>query len=152
MSLDRDASVWSAIRLDGTMRSPWGLYHSSLTGSPIARSKVRGKERKEKSTDYFSVNAERLREKAFPPPRVGVITVSLFIFYCHLTNQDKSKSELYFPFSYLHSFLTKESLMHPLAPGNCPKRHLYKWLLKYYRSWELSAALLFITCCFSLIC
>ena len=45
MSLDRDVSVWSAIRLEGTMRSPWGLYHSSLTGSPIARSKVRGRER-----------------------------------------------------------------------------------------------------------
>lgn len=43
MSRDREVSVCSAIRLEGTMRSPWGLYHSSRTGSPIARSKVREK-------------------------------------------------------------------------------------------------------------
>lgn len=50
MSLDLEDSVCSAIRLEDTMRSPWGLYHSSLTGSPMAGSKVR--ERVMKWRDY----------------------------------------------------------------------------------------------------
>lgn len=44
MSRDLDDSVWSDIRLEGTMRSPCGLYHSSLTGSPIATDEERERE------------------------------------------------------------------------------------------------------------
>lgn len=72
MSLDLEDSVCSAIRLEDTMRSPWGLYHSSLTGSPIAGSKCR--ERVMKPSRSNSLFHQLHKEADFTPMFLEMFT------------------------------------------------------------------------------